>query len=96
MKKIQLTEQELHKIVKESVNKILKEEYVWWGNTEPLETIMKACGDITRGKNESDLEDEYDRASFDLSQWATRVYEEAEEWMHYNAHNTPINGGEDW
>ena len=93
---IRLTESDLHRILKESVNKVLNEEYVWWGDTKPLETIMSACGEMIKGKNESDFEDVDDRAAFDLYQWATKVYQEAEQFLHCNAHNTPINGGENW
>ena len=97
---IRLTESDLHKLVKESVQKILKEEYVWWGDTKPLETIMAAASEIRRGFEEQYQEDyEFeleDRAKIDLYNWAKKVENEAEDFIRYNAHNAPINGGENW
>ena len=101
MKKItRLTESDLHRIVKESVKRILNEEYVWWGDTKPLETIMMAANQITR-KFENDYSEDYEfdddeRAKLDLYRWAKQVEDNAEEFIRYNADNVPINGGEDW
>jgi hypothetical protein len=99
-KVIRLTEGDLHRIVKESVNRILNEEYVWWGDTKPLETIMMAANQI-RTKFEKDYPEDYefdedDRAKLDLYNWAKQVEDRAEEFIRYNADNVPINGGEDW
>lgn len=98
--KIRLTESDLRRIVKESVNRILNEEYVWWGDTKPLETIMMAASQITR-KFENDYSEDYEfdddeRAKLDLYRWAKQVEDKAEEFIRYNADNVPINGGEDW
>ena len=75
---------------------LIKEEYCWWGDTKPLETIMSACATYLEGVNEDDFEDEDDRARYDLYKWAERVYNEAEKYIRYNAHNVSINGGENW
>ncbi len=97
---IRLTESDLHRIVNESVNKVLNEEYVWWGDTKPLEVILSAVNQITNHFEESYPEDyefeEEDRARLDLYKWAKKIGEEAEEFIRYNADNTPINGGENW
>jgi hypothetical protein len=99
MKKI--NENQLRRVVRESINKILKEDYVWWGDTKPLETIMVAASEIRRYFEEQYPDDNYefdedDRAKLDLYNWAKRVENDAEDFIRYNAHNTPINGGEDW
>ena len=99
MKKI--NENQLRRVVRESINKILKEDYVWWGDTKPLETIMVAASEIRRHFEEQYPDgnhefDEDDRAKLDLYNWAKRVENEAEDFIRYNAQNTPINGGEDW
>ncbi len=39
---------------------------------------------------------EGDKTFYELYKWFDRIGREAEEWIDYNAHNTPINGGEDW
>ena len=100
--KIKLTERDLHGIVKESVNRILKEEYVWWGDTKPLETIVSSANEIVRHFEEAypDAEnydfDPEDRAKIDLYNWAKKIQDDAEDFIRYNAHNVSINGGEDW
>jgi len=99
-KLIRLKESDLHRIVKESVNRILNEEYVWWGDTKPVETIMMAANQI-RTKFEKDYPEDYefdvdDRAKLDLYNWAKQVEDRAEDFIRYNAHNVSINGGEDW
>ena len=60
------------------------------GDTKPLETIMSACATYFEGVNEDDFEDEDDRARYHLYKWAKRVYDEAEEYIRYNAHNVSI------
>jgi len=100
MKRIRLTESDLHRIVKESVNRVINEEYVWWGDTKPLETIMTAASQI-RSEFEKNYPEDYefdesDRAKLDLYNWAKQVEDRAEEFIRYNAHNAPINGGENW
>lgn len=91
-----ISESEIRRIVKESVKSILKEDYCWWGDTKPIETIMQACAEIVYGKKETDFEDIDDRASYELYQWANKTYEEAEKWLQCNSYNTPINGGGNW
>lgn len=97
---IRLTESDLHNLVKESVQRILKEEYVWWGDTKPVETIMRAASEIRRNFEELYQEDyEFepeDRAKLDLYNWAKKIENEAEDFIRYNAHNAPINGGADF
>lgn len=75
---------------------LIKESYCWWGSTKPLETIMQCCNTLTKNVNEDDFEYDEDRARYDLYKWAKRVYDEAEEFIRYNARNISINGGGDW
>ena len=48
--------------VKKIVKNILKEEYCWYGDTEPLETIIEACKQIMENSKFNDPEYEGDNA----------------------------------
>ena len=71
----------------------------WWGDTKPLEEIYNLASQIAREYRmdfDNNEYDESDRARFDLYKWAENVAEEAEKFIHCEAHNTSINGGENW
>ena len=73
------------------INKSLNESYVWWGDTKPLETIYGAAQEIVRKYGDADPEDDYEStAIFDLVKWANEVKDEADIFIHYEAHNTAI------
>lgn len=85
--------------VKKIVKNILKEEYCWYGDTEPLETIIEASKQIMENSKFNDPEyegDNDDAAAYDVYKWAEKVAQDAEEYLHYNSRNTSINGGENW
>ena len=93
-RRVRLMEQDLHNIIRESVNRVLNEDYVWWGDTKPLETIMKAAYQI-RTEFEKDYPEDYefdvdDRAKLDLYKWAKQVEDRAEDFIRYNAYNVSI------
>ena len=102
MKKIiRLTESDFHRIIKESVKRILKES-IWYGDTKPLENIIQMADEIISNYeyvNEPDYEnrsdDGYDMYA-QLYEWAKKVRNEAEEWISINSSNTSMNGGENW
>lgn len=102
MNKIRLTENQLHKIIKNSVNNILKESTLYC-DTKPFKQIMDAANKIVEKYdyvNDKNFEpdDDYDGRdlSYDVYEWAKKTYDEAEEWLRYNSDNCSINGGEDW
>ena len=97
-KLIKINESQLKNIISESIQQVLKEEsYCWWGDTKPLEKIRSFANEIANKYTFNDDDwDESDRAAFDLMKWAERVAYEAERFIHCNATNMPINGGEDW
>lgn len=96
-KLIRLTEEDLHNIIRKSVNNILKEDYCWWGDTRPLESIMKAAYEITTefekqygtDLNSVDFDPE-DRAKVELYGWAKKVQDEAEHFLQCNQANVPV------
>lgn len=73
----------------------LNEGYCWWGDTKPLEDIHNSAMQIV-GEHRLDFDaneyDENDRAQFDLYNWAKRVAQEAEKFIHCEAHNISIDG----
>lgn len=76
---------------KDMMNESLNEEYVWWGDTKPLETIYSAAQEIVRNYADADPEGNYEStAIFDLVKWANEVMDEADKYIHYEAHNTAI------
>lgn len=76
---------------KETMNESLNEEYVWWGDTKPLETIYSAAQEIVNKYGSINPEDDYEStAIFDLVKWANEVMDEADKYIHYEAHNTAI------
>lgn len=98
---IRLTESDFHRLIKESVKRILKES-VWYGDTKPLENIIKMADEIINNYeyvNEPDYEnrsdDGYDMHA-QLYEWAKKVRNEAEEWIGINSSNASMNGGENW
>lgn len=73
------------------INESLNESYVWWGDTKPLETIYGAAQEIVRNYGDADPEGNYEStAIFDLVRWANEVMDEADKFIHYEAHNTSI------
>lgn len=101
-KTTRLTENELKHLIKESVKRILNES-CWYGDTKPFEQILDAASKIceefkyTQDENWEPWDDCDGRdLSYDIYSWAEKVMNEAENWIHYNSSNTPINGGEDW
>lgn len=73
------------------INESVNESYVWWGDTKPLETIYGAAQEIVRKYGDADPEDDYESTSiFDLVKWANDVMDEADKFIHYEAHNTAI------
>ena len=94
-----ITETQLRKLIESKVKHLLKEDYCWYGNTEPLETIMEACRQIMESSIFNDPEyegDNDDAAAYRLYKWAKKVAQDAEEHLMYNARNVSINGGENW
>jgi hypothetical protein len=76
---------------KDMMNESLNEAYVWWGDTKPLETIYSAAQEIVRNYGDADPEGNYEStAIFDLVKWANEVMDEADKYIHYEAHNTAI------
>ena len=85
--------------IKKMVKNILKEDYCWYGDTEPLETIIQACKQIMESSKFNDPEyegDDDDAAAYHVYKWAEKVAQDAEEYLHCNSRNTSINGGENW
>ena len=97
MKKI--TETQLRKLIESKVKHLLKEDYCWYGDTEPLEKIIQACDQIMENSSFNDPEyegDEDEAAAYHLYKWAKKVAQDAEEHLMYNSRNVSINGGENW
>lgn len=94
-RKIRLTESKLKNIISESLKRILSES-VWYGNTEPFETIIKACQQIKDSfnyVNDDDYEDMSDDNSgieYGIYKWADRIENEANSFIESEAHNIPI------
>ena len=94
-----ITESQLRKLIESKVKHLLKEDYCWYGNTEPLETIMEACRQIMESSKFNDPEyegDNDDAAAYHIYRWAEKVAQDAEEYLNCNSRNTSINGGENW
>ena len=97
---IRLTEGDLHRIIKESVNKVLTES-CWYGDTKPFETIYQMADKIVNSLEARVTDENYEEWGDDFSygrmyEWAKRVKDDAEEYIHCNSQFTSINGGEDW
>ena len=99
---IRLSERDLHRVVNESVKRILGES-CWYGDTKPFEQIIDAANKIMQNfehVNAEDYEpwDDCDGADLDpqIYQWAKKVADDAEYYMRSNSSYTSINGGEDW
>lgn len=102
MKKIRLTEQDLKKVISESVKRILK-EWVYYGPAKPFEEIINAANQIMDSLKHVEDEnyepwDDSDGADMDpqVYEWAKKVKDDAEYWLQHNSSNSPINGGENW
>jgi len=96
-KKIFVTEDAFKRLVGNMSKSIIKEDYAWWGDTKPLEQIMMLADGIVQHYQEDD--DDFDperRATYDIVEWAKKVRDQAEDFIHCNAHNVSINGGENW
>lgn len=100
--KYTLTESELRKMIRESVNGVLNES-CWYGSTKPFEDIIRAASKICDNfdhVNGDDYEpwDDCDGPDLDpqIYRWAERVKDEAEYWLQENSSYGSINGGEDW
>jgi len=98
-KLIRLTESDLHRVIKESVYKILNES-CWYGDTKPFETIYRAAQEIV-DKLEYVNDNEYEEWGDDyryssMYDWAKRVANDAEYYIRNHSSNVSINGGEDW
>lgn len=99
---IRINEQQLKKIVAESVKKVLKES-CWYGDEKPFNTIIKAANEIMN-KFDYTQDDNYDGMGDcdgpditpEIYKWAKDVAYNAEYWLRYNSKYTSINGGEDW
>lgn len=101
-KTIRLSESDLHRVIKESVKRILGES-CWYGDTKPFEQIIDAANKIMQDfehVNAEDYEpsDDCDGADLDpqIYQWAKKVAYDAEDYLHSNSSYTSINGGETW
>ena len=99
-KKIKLTESDLHRIIKETVNNVLTESY-WYGDTQPFETIYQMADKIVTSLEDSVNDQNYEEIGGDFSysemyEWAKRVRDDAEAYIHRNSDFAPINGGADW
>ena len=99
---IKLNEQQLKKMIAESVKKVLKES-CWYGDEKPFQTILSAANEIIDKfayTQENDYDDIGDCDGPDITpqiyKWAEDVAYNAEKWLRYNSRYTSINGGEDW
>ena len=96
---VRLTESQLRGMITESVKKVLKES-CWYGDTKPFEVIRNAAEEIMdkfQYTQEDDYEpyDEYD-FHWSIYEWAKKISNDAEGYIHCNSSNTSINGGENW
>ena len=94
-----ITESQLRKLIESKVKHLLKEDYCWYGDTEPLEKIIQACDQIMENSSFNDPEyegDEDEAAAYYLYQWAKKVARDAEDHINCNSRNVSINGGENW
>ena len=90
---IKINESQLRQIVKESVENILKEGYVWHGNVQPLKTIMDACYEICESYKNYDWDNVADDgyANIDLYNFAKQTYETAQNFIEHNSDNVSID-----
>ena len=88
---IRLNESQLKDMIKESVQNVLMESYVWYGDVTPLETIMTACSEIRNRMQDRDFDGYEDAASYELLEWANKVSEQAENFIMHNSDNVSIN-----
>ena len=93
-KVIKLTENDLHRIIKESTRKILNES-CWYGDIKPFKSIYAAASKLRQEfeyANAEDYEPWDDCDGADLApliyRWAKKVEDEAYDWMNYNSSNT--------
>lgn len=93
--KIKITESFLRRAVRESITKVLNEDYTWYGNTQPIEEIIKNAQAALQNLEGSDIDDN-ESSSWKVRKWLESVVEEGEYWLRENAQNTSVNGGEDW
>ena len=99
---IRLSKSDLHRVINESVRKVLRES-CWYGDTKPFEQIIDAANKIMQHFEYANAED-YDPwdgcDGADLApqiyQWAEKVADDAGYYMRSHSSNTPVNGGEDW
>lgn len=94
-----VNERQLKQIISEAVNRILNEDYCWYGDTKPFETIIKCCNMIMESSNfnNPDYEgDDDDSAAWHIYEWARKTVSDADDYILCNSKNVPINGGENW
>jgi hypothetical protein len=97
---IRLTENDLHKIIKESVKNVLNES-CWHGDVKPFEVIYQMADKIVTSLEDRINDENYEEWGDDfryshMYEWAKRVRDDSEQYMHCNSQFSPINGGEDW
>lgn len=102
MKTIYLSNETLKNMIQESVKRVLKES-CWYGDTKPFEQIIDAAHQIMSNFDHVSADDyepwdDCDGPDLDpeIYEWANKVAEDAEYYLHNNSSYTPINGGEDW
>lgn len=89
----------LYEKICKMVRKQLNEEYCWYGDPKPLETIIQCCNQLMESSKFNDPEyegDDDDAASYHIYEWAKKVSQDAEEYLGCNSQNISINGGENW
>lgn len=99
---IKLTENDLHKIIEESVKNVINESIVY-GSIEPFQRIANAASELMERYEyvtEEDYEPWDDCDGKDLApgiyQWAEKILEDANYYIQNSSSNSPINGGERW
>ena len=97
-----LTEGRLRRMIHEAVKNVLEESTLYC-DTQPFQDIINAANtikDTFEYVNDEDWEPDDDCDGRDLTpyvyNWAKKVSEEAEDWLHHTSSYTSINGGEDW
>ena len=89
----------LEEKIRRMVRKQLNEDYCWYGDTKPLETIIEGCNQLMESSKFNDPEyegDDDDVASYHIYEWAKKVAKDAEEYLGCNSQNVSVNGGENW
>lgn len=102
MKKIRLTESDLHSIIRESVKRVINET-CWYGSVKPFQEIVKAAEQIIQNFSYVDSDDYEPNDDCDgpslaplIYDWAKKVKDNAEYFIMDNSSFSSINGHEDW